>query len=359
MPSADVVVVGAGIAGLTTALAVADRRNRVLVFDQHRHGAASRAAAGMLAPSVEGLPDNVLPAAIAARDFYPEFLARLATRTGMSIPLDRRGILELASTTADLAVLVGGAAENAEVLDAAALVQLEPQLGGHAGALFHPCDGAVDNVALMHALEDAVARQPRIERIIAAVDSVAFGRDGAIVTTTTSQSVACGHVVLAPGAWMAGINGLPRIVPVRPVGGQLLLLPGGAIGHVTYGAGGYLVPRGSGLIIGATSDEVGFECRPTDAGRSALLAIAHAASRALRDVPLLEHWSGLRPMSPDSLPVLGADPDVPALVYSCGFSRNGILLAPWAAGHVAALISSASAPDVLEPFSIMRFYSKP
>ena len=351
-------IVGAGIAGLTTALAVADRGNRVLVFDQHRHGAASRAAAGMLAPSVEGLPANVLPAAVAARDTYPEFLARLVIRTGMPVPLDRRGILELASTPADLAVLAGNATENAQVLDAAALEQLEPHLSGHAGALFHQCDGAVDNVALMHALELAAARDPRIERVVAAVASVTFACNGATVTTATSERVACGHVVLAPGAWMAGIDGLPRTVPVRPVGGQLLLLAGGAIGHVTYGAGGYLVPRESGLVIGATSDEVGYECRTTDAGRSELLAIARAASPALRGAPVLDQWAGLRPMSPDSLPLLGADPDVPALVYSCGFSRNGILLAPWAAGHLAALISSGSAPDVLEPFSIMRFDTK-
>ena len=355
MPSADVVVGGAGIAGLATALALAERRKRVLVLDEHRRGAASRAAAGMLAPSVEGLPDHVLPSAIAARDFYPEFLARLVTRTGVPIPLDRRGILQLASTLADLAVLAGAASKSAQVLDAAALEQLEPHLVGHAGALLHPDDGAVDNVALMQALELAVAREPRIERVVAAVASVAFARHGATVITTTSERVACGHVVLAPGAWIANINGLPRTVPVRPVRGQLLLLAGGIIGHVTYGGGGYLVPRGTGLVIGATSDEVGYECQPTDAGRSALLAIAHTACPSLRDATVLDHWAGLRPMSPDSLPILGADPDVPALVYSCGFSRNGILLAPWAAVHLAALISHGFAPDVLEPFTIKRF----
>ena len=357
-PPADVVIVGGGIAGLTIALAVAEHRNRVLVLDQPRHGSASRAAAGMLAPSVEGLPGNVLSSAVAARDFYPEFLARLADRANVLVPLDRRGILELASTVADLESFANRAASSAQVLDAPALQQLEPELTGHAGAVMHPYDGAVDNVALMLALEVAVSRESRIERVDAAVDSIAFAAQGATVITSSTGRIGCGHVVLAPGAWVAGMKGLPRSLPVRPVRGQLLLLAAGAVGHVTYGGGGYLVPRGNGLVIGATSEEAGFECQTTEAGRSTLLAIAHAVGPRLVGAPVLDHWAGLRPMTPDSLPILGADPHLPALVYACGFSRNGILLAPWAARHLATLISRGFAPDVLAPFAVDRFDEK-
>lgn len=358
MASADVVVVGGGIVGLTTALAVADRRNRVLVLDQPRRGSASRAAAGMLAPSVEGLPGNVLSAAIAARDFYPEFLARLMGRANVPVALDRRGILELAATSADLEMFAHRAAENAQVLDTSALQQLEPHLTGHAGAVLHPHDGAVDNVALMLALELAVSREPRIERVVAAVDAVAFTSDAATVITTSTERITCGCVVLAAGAWMAGIHGLPRTIPVRPVRGQLLFLAESGVRHVAYGGGGYLVPRGFGLVIGATSEEAGFECQTTEAGRSALLAIARAVGPGLVGASVLDHWAGLRPMSPDALPILGADPHVPALVYACGFSRNGILLAPWAARHLATLISHGFAPDVLAPFAVDRFDEK-
>lgn len=354
-PAADVVVVGGGIAGLTIALAVAERRSRVCVVDAPRAGSASRVAAGMLAPSVEGLPDSILPAAIAARDFYPEFLARLATRTDVHVALDRRGILELASTDAELQHLASRAAGDARVLDAHALRQLESAFATHAGAILHPHDGGVDNLALMHALECAVSREPRIERVEAVVESIDCAGESATVTTAPKHRIPCGRVVLAAGAWMSGIKGLPRTIPVRPVRGQLMLIGERAVAHVTYGGGGYLVPRGTGLVVGATSEEAGFENQTTQAGRSALLAIARAALPLLGAPTVREHWAGLRPMSPDSFPLLGADPDASAVVYACGFSRNGILLAPWAASQLAGLLRGGAAPDVLTRFAVDRF----
>lgn len=357
-PAADIVVVGGGIAGLTIALAVAARRRSVCLLDSPRMGSASRAAAGMLAPSVEGLPDSILPAAIAARDFYPEFLARLATRANVHVALDRRGILELASTDAQLQRLASRAAADALVLDTHALRQLEPAFATHAGAILHPHDGAVDNVALMHALERAVSREPSIERVVAVVESIACAEDGATVITASTHRIPCGRVVLAAGAWMSAINGLPRTIPVRPVRGQLMLIGEGGVGHVTYGGGGYLVPRGPGLVVGATSEEAGFENQTTEAGRSALLAIARAASPVFDAPTVREHWAGLRPMSPDSFPLLGADPLAASLVYACGFSRNGILLAPWAASQLARLLCDGTAPDVLRCFAVDRFGEK-
>jgi glycine oxidase ThiO len=351
----DLLVIGGGIAGLTTALAAAERGMNVVLVHAGRPGEASRAAAGILGPSVEGMPVHVLGAALAARDYYPAFLAKLEEKTGIAVPLDRNGILELAVSDADLALRAARAGDGAMVLDATALAALEPALGEHPGGILHPDDGAVDNVALMRALELAAVREPRITRVEASIAAVDFQVGTAAALTTDGQTLHAPTLILAAGAWVSQIVGLPRDVPVRPLMGQLLRLDGRVINHVTYGAGGYLIPRGAGLVVGATKEDVGFETRTTSEGRAALLAIAREAAPALASARAVDQWSGLRPVTPDALPILGADPDEPALVYACGFSRNGILLAPWAGEQIAVEMTSERGSAALALFSIDRF----
>ena len=165
---ADLLILGGGIAGLTTALAAADRQLSVILIDSPRPGAASRAAAGMLAPSAEKVPQELRDAALAARDFYPAFLDALRDRTGIAVPLDRRGILELAPE-GEAERLRASIPEGSRWLDEGELRELEPALEGHPGALLHPIDGAVDNVVLMDALERAVERVPTIKRVAAEI----------------------------------------------------------------------------------------------------------------------------------------------------------------------------------------------
>ena len=113
------------------------------------------------------------------------------------------------------------------------------------------------------------------------------------------------------------------------------------------------MPRGGTMLVGATHEETGFECATTHAG-----ARGAARDRRARAVPVLahatavDHWAGLRPVTPDALPILGTDPGFPALLYACGFSRNGILLAPWAAEQLAStLIGGTDAPSLM-PFRV-------
>src|SRR5688500_1827453 len=126
--TADLVVLGGGIAGLTTALAAAERGLSAVVLDSPRSGAASRAAAGMLAPSVEDLHPEMLGHAIAARDFYPDFLAALRERTGIDVPLDRTGILQLPtpSSADEAGRLRAQAPATAVWLEGQALADCEP-----------------------------------------------------------------------------------------------------------------------------------------------------------------------------------------------------------------------------------------
>jgi glycine oxidase len=351
----DLVVLGGGIAGLTTALAAVGRGMRVTLIDQVRPGAASRASAGMLAPSIAGLPDDVRPIALEARDVYPRFLAMLRDRTDVDVPLDRNGILELASSEADLEQRAARAGANAERLDARTLASLEPALAAHAGAVLHREDGAVDNVTLMAALDVAVARQPRIARLTDEIASFDARGNLPAFRSKGGTRYASRRLLLAGGAWAGALPGLPRPVPVRPVRGQLVRLEGLPIRHVTHMADGYLIPRGGMLVVGATNEDAGFESTTTPRGLAALRAIATRAVAVLGHAAVSEHWAGLRPVTPDGLPLLGPDPVVPALFHAGGFSRNGILLAPWAAEQLAAVLAGGAPPPSLAAFRVDRF----
>jgi len=351
----DLVVVGGGVAGLTAALAAAGRGLRVTVIDQARPGAASRASAGLLAPSIAGMPDEVRPMALEARDAYPRFLAMLLDRTDVDVPLDRNGILELASSASDLDERAARAGPGAERLDGPALAALEPALAPHAGAILHPHDGAVDPVRLMAALDVAVARQPRITRFTDEVASFDGRGNLPAFRSKGGTRYASRRLLLAGGAWAGGLPGLPRAVPVRPVRGQLARLEGLPIRHAVHLTDGYLIPRAGALIVGATSEETGFDAATTPRGLAALRATATRAIPVLGHAPLADHWAGLRPVTPDGLPILGVDPAVPALHYACGYSRNGILFAPWAADRLAMVLAGAPPSSALSAFRVDRF----
>ena len=357
--STDLAIVGGGIAGLTTALAATERGLSVVVIDEPRPGAASRAAAGMLAPSVEGLAPGVRELALEARDYFPRFLAELRAKADVdvAVALDRKGILEVATTDDDFVRLQTRAHRDAQTLDRISLASLEPSLSRHAGALLHATDGAVDNITLMTTLDLAVARDRGIRRIHGRVDSI--GRSGVrhVAWTADGTRHESAAIVLANGAWAAGLPGLPRALPVRPLRGQLLRLDRLAVRHVVYVAGGYLVPRGTSLLVGATAEDAGFLNAVTAGGLAELRGIAERAVPDLGSARVVEHWAGLRPVTPDALPILGADPEEPGLIYACGFSRNGILLAPWAATQLGTLMAGGGTPDSLLPFSPARFVS--
>ncbi|HEX5970951.1 MAG TPA: FAD-dependent oxidoreductase [Gemmatimonadaceae bacterium] len=350
----DLVVAGGGIVGLTAALAAARRGLRVTLVDQPRPGAASRASAGILAPSIGDAPPAVREALLAARAFYPEFLDGLLARTEITVPLDPDGIIQLASTEAEREALFTTATGAAERLDAHALAALEPALADHAGALLHPGEGAVDNVTLMGALDVAVARQARIARLTDEVASFDARGNLPAFLARGGARYSGRRLLVANGAWAGSLPGLPRPLPVRPVRGQLVRVEGRPIRRVTFGAGGYLVPRGNSLVVGATSEEAGLDPATTPRGLKDLRAIASRAIPVLAHAPVLEHWAGFRPMTADGFPILGTDPEIPAISYACGFSRNGILLAPWVAEQLLPVLMGGALPESLKAFSMAR-----
>ena len=355
-PAFDVVVVGAGLVGLCTALACADRGLSVLLLVDVRQGEASPAAAGILAPSMNAVGGAADGFARAARDMYPAYLAMLEERSGLAVPLNRLGVLELGISTEEAEALHLVHPATSTWLDSRDLAALEPALSHAAGASLHPSDGAVNNLVLLRALKAVLGRHERVRPANDAAETIVPHADHVIVETRTGQRVVGRRVVLAAGAWAPRVAGLPRPLPIVPVRGQMLSVAGSPVRHVTFGAGGYLVPRGDGrTYVGATDEGVSYDAATTDAGIAEVRRMGAAIAPAIGDARLLNGWAGLRPMTPDGLPIVGPDPDAPALLYACGHSRNGILLAPATGDSIAALADDATPTHDLTPFAVARF----
>ncbi|MEW5915636.1 MAG: FAD-dependent oxidoreductase [Gemmatimonadota bacterium] len=360
MASADVCIVGGGVIGRCAALELIQRGVRVALVSMDLPGTSSRAAAGLLAPSIEGGSGPAYDFAIAARDLYPSFLEGLTSRVGGEIEFSRDGILDVATDEAsEVRLRERAAALRKAYLAPNEVADLEPALVPSRGGLLAQLDGYVDNVALMDALEKATrSAGTRLREMPAVVSRVELHGDSASVVLDGGERVGCGGVVLAGGARSASIAGLPRPLPVHPLKGQMIRYEPPAIGlrRAVYGAGVYLVPRGgSAILVGATSEDVGFDLALTEKAGMELSTGAKTLLPSLDSLKAVDQWTGLRPMTPDSLPILGTDPEVSSLIYACGHSRNGILKAPITGECVADLCVGENARWDLSPFSVARF----
>lgn len=329
---------GGGLIGKACAAAIAERGADVLLLEHENSGEASPASAGMLAPSVERAEGPAHDIAIAARDRYPSYLDWLHDRTGLRVPLNRLGVLQVAMSPAGVKGLQRTAAPGAQWLDATELQTLEPALSQALGALFSPDDGSVDNIALLAALDTLLALCRNVRREQAGVVRIAHASDGIVATDAAGMAHAAGQIVVAAGAWSARIEGARLARAVEPVRGQLVSYDAQPCRHTLYGPRGYLVPRGTSTLAGSTMERVGFDNRTTAEGVAKVTAAAQEICPPLAAVSGRSSWSGLRPVTPDLLPLLGRDPEHPRTIYATGHSRNGVLLAPLTADIVADLL---------------------
>ena len=351
----DVVVIGAGLIGVSCALAAAERGRSVQLVGRPRAGESSLAGAGLLAPSIERTEDASSEFGVAARDRYPSYLDWLRDRSGIDVPLNRDGIIQVAISEAGVRGLRRAMPSTAQWLDARELHALEPALSHGLGGVFHEYDGAVDNVLLFDALHRAARREPRIDLVDDIIADVTFGKSVSMVGQSGTVYRA-DRVVLAAGAWSATIRGLPHAIPVEPVRGHMIAYPSSPLRRAVYGPTGYVVPRPNGrTLIGATTENVGYEVATTPEGIDRLRRTAAEILPQFAGVPPADVWSGLRPMSADLHPILGADPAEPRLIYATGHSRNGILMTPITGDCVAALVCNESPPIDINLFSIARF----
>ena len=352
--SGEVIVVGGGLIGLAISAALAEREVSVTLISERRPGEASPAAAGMLAPSVERATGPAHDFGIAARDRYPSFLDFLADRTGVRVPLNRLGILQLALSEKGSKGLKKTALPTSCWLDAGELTELEPALAHGLGAMFSPDDGAVDNTVLLTALEKLCSHSDRITRVSAAILAVEPER-GSCTAKTGSGAYTARRVVIAAGAWAARIYGARSARAVEPARGQLVSYSTSPLGHVTYGPRGYVVPRGDCTIGGSTMENVGFDASITANGVKKVHAAAEEICPGLASAQRTHAWAGLRPVTPDLLPILGPDPEHPSLIYACGHSRNGVLMAPLTGDLIADLVTESPLSHDLSQFRPDRF----
>lgn len=362
-----IVVIGGGVIGLACAWRLArDGREVVVVERGPTGGDASRAAGGMLAPLGEA--DDAGPFlsfALGSLRRYPAWVAELEEASSDEVGFRRCGKLlvapdpETESRLRARARWQCRAGHEVAWLDAAELRRLEPSLSPRLrGGLHLPDDGQVDNRRLHRALVRAataagaeILKDTPVAGIVHNRGRVAGARLAGGRTLNTST------VVLAAGAWSGTLEGLPRAVPVRPVRGQMVQLGPTRIplhGLVST-PGAYLIPRptpgGFTVVVGASQEEAGFDLRTDPATLRLLRRAAVAALPGLAGLPVADSWAGLRPGTPDDLPLLGSDPEMAGLVHATGHFRNGILLAPATADVVAACVAGDgdAAPHAFRP----------
>jgi glycine oxidase len=226
------------------------------------------------------------------------------------------------------------------------------------GAFWSPEDGTLLPEALVAAL---LADARRHGATIVSDRVTGLWRDnGALhgVETANGRHPA-GHVVIAAGAWSGRIANLPRPLSVEPVRGQVVCWPWptGTPAATIYGEHCYLLQRGDELLAGTTMEHAGFDASSTGEATARITRRLMALVPAIATTPPVSAWAGLRPGTPDGLPIIGAEPRLKGLWYATGHGRNGILLAGITGELIAQCIAGEETPEVLHPMRPGRFWS--
>jgi glycine oxidase len=350
--SPHVIIVGAGVIGCACAYELASAGARVSVFDVRRVGlGASQASAGVLAPFIEGHDSGpLLELGRRSLDLYDHFVQRVTASSGLTFQYTRGGTLEVALSAGEASRLQRASATltaqgvEARWLDRAALLEKEPLVTPEAdGGLFIGAQGMVGVPDFMDAMASAAMRAGATLALETRVVSIDRAADGQVAVETQNGRSLADRVILAAGTWsgQVPVAGAASI-EVKPIRGQLLHLSwqtAQPLRHVLWSAHGYLVPWLNGrVLVGATVEDVGFEERATAEGVAGLLNAGCELVPQLWQASFTEVRVGLRPASPDGLPVIGPSSAVPGLVYAAGHYRNGVLLAPLTAALVRNLV---------------------
>jgi glycine oxidase len=370
MPSHDAIVIGAGLIGSAVALRLAQDGLRVALVEKTVPGReASWAAAGMLSPAPDA-PASIplVPFGRASLSLYPRFIAEIEELSGHSTGFRSDGAIELifsAEAERELSTLIAlhhalGLRSEPLALDEA--YKLEPALTRRAqAAAFLPYEASVDSRALTEAVLAAglaakveLFPNTRVRRIVSERGRCTGVRtqDGALFSAQ--------NVVVAAGAFSGLLEGVDSPLRARPIRGQMVALKSqeAHLRHVVRCERGYIVPRDSEvpqrMVTGSTLEDAGFDKHVTPRGLERILCTAQELVPILANAEVVELWCGLRPDTPDHLPLMGPA-GIEGLTIATGHYRNGILLAPITAKLVREWIVEKSVSMDWEIFNPLRF----
>ncbi len=362
-----VIIIGAGVAGLSIGWRLLQAGAEVVVLERAQPGqGATWASAGMIAVTGEN-GDAETPDAQFARysgSLWPAFAAEIEAASGRSIAYRSDGALMVAKdeqAAAAYAARADASGGKAKFLSARDACALEPLLAPDiAGALYDPGEAQVDNRALGAALTAAFLRAGGKLLAYETVYRVDVWENRVTGVVTPFAKYHGDAFILAAGAWTSRIDGLPAdaMPPVVPVKGEMIALapPDTAAlpKRIVWGNEIYLVPRRDRLLVGATMSNEGFDTAETEAAATWLQSHAAGVMPALGEWEIAEHWAGLRPGSPDNLPILG-ETALKGLFVAGGQFRNGILFAPAIAEALSSLVLGRAPPYSIAAFNPMRF----
>jgi glycine oxidase len=366
MKSYDAIIAGGGLIGSAIALELARNDLRVALFDAQDPGReASWASAGILSPA----PEN--PGMISMVQFgkaslamYPEFIELVEELSGIQTGYRANGTLEaLFSRHAreelnTIVALHRGLGLKAEAISAQEARDLEPDLSEETeAAVLRPDEASVDNRLLASALIEAANRsgvEIHAGKAVEAIWREGSECRGAVVR---GEQISAKHTIVAAGSFSAQIAGAQEYAPVRPAKGQMVSLrcDSARIQRVLWSERIYVVPRNDGRILcGATVENAGFDKTVTASGIHANLDAAIELAPILARARVEDTWAGLRPDSPDHLPIIGPT-DVGGLLIATGHFRSGVLLTPITAKLIGEFIAEKTPSVAWEKFSPMRF----
>jgi glycine oxidase len=357
----EVIIVGGGLIGLSLALALRKQGASVLVVDRGEPGReASHAAAGMLAHCDPHTPALLQPLARASARMYPAFVHELEDESGQHIDFRRQGTILLENTEIDLPC------PDAKRLSTVELTELEPGLRAGSACTWYLPETSVDPRSLVAASLKAARHRGVDLSSGLEVTAIEVDKNRVAGVRTTRTHFAAPVVVNCAGAWSGQL--VPLNFPVRPIKGQMLA----TAPPLTYNEQGtpssprilqhavrtpnvYMVPRSDGrIVIGSTLEDTGFDKRIVPATIRALHQQANELVPELVNTRTLESWAGLRPATPDGLPLLGAT-TIQGYFVATGHYRNGILLAPATAQLMMQLINHTRPDFDISPFRPSRF----